>query len=130
MTRIDLARDRLYSVTYERDEQWAQAEAERQRQADMVQTLINEVRRLGTDQNTNLLEIQRLRAEQAVSPPASPRGQPTPAPLAARELGNRLRFQATRTRGETGVSSCVSVEDLQHGRLMEETDVAAHANAW
>ena len=43
-------------------EQWAQAEAERQRQADLVQTLIHEVRRLGTEQN--LQEIQRLRAEQ------------------------------------------------------------------
>ena len=38
-------------------EQWAQAEAERQRQAEMVQTLMNEVRRLGTEQNNNLQEI-------------------------------------------------------------------------
>ena len=45
-------------------EQWAQAEAERQRQAEMVQTLFNEVRRLGTEQSNNLHEIQRLRAEQ------------------------------------------------------------------
>ena len=36
-------------------EQWAQAEAERLRQAEMVQTLINEVRRLGTEQNNNLV---------------------------------------------------------------------------
>ena len=34
------------------------------RQADMVQTLINEVRRLGTEKHTNLQDIQRLRAEQ------------------------------------------------------------------
>ena len=38
-------------------EQWAQAEAERQRQAEMVQTLFNEVRRLGTEQSNNLQEI-------------------------------------------------------------------------
>ena len=50
-------------------EQWAQAEAERQRQAEMVQTLINEVRRLGTEQNNNLQEIQRLRAEQFLPTP-------------------------------------------------------------
>ena len=39
-------------------EQWAQAEAERQRQAEMVQTLSNEVRRLGTEQSHNLQEIR------------------------------------------------------------------------
>ena len=54
-------------------EQWAQAEAERQRQAEMVQTLFNEVRRLGTEQSNNLQEIQRLRAEQLLTvPPAEP----------------------------------------------------------
>ena len=57
----------------------------------MVQTLINEVRRLGTDQNNNLLEMQGLRAEKAVSPPASPRGTqaarpPTPAPPVGRGI--------------------------------------------
>ena len=51
-------------------EQWAQAEAERQRQAEMVQTLFSEVRRLGTEQSNNLQEIQRLRAEQLVTVPA------------------------------------------------------------
>ena len=43
-------------------EQWAQPEVERQRHEDMVQTVSNEVRRLGTEQNNNLQEIQRLRA--------------------------------------------------------------------
>ena len=47
-------------------DQWAQAEAERPRQAEMVQTLINEVRRLGTEQNNNVQEIQRLRAREPV----------------------------------------------------------------
>ena len=56
-------------------EQWAQAEAERQRQAEMVQTLINKVRRLGKEQNNNLQEIQRLRPEQFLST----RPQATPA---------------------------------------------------
>ena len=51
-------------------EQWAQAEAERQRQAEMVQTLFNEVRRLGTEQSNNLPEIQRLRAEQLLTVPS------------------------------------------------------------
>ena len=50
--------------------QWAQAEAERQRQAEMVQTLFNEVRRLGTEQSNNLQEIQRLRAEQLLTVPS------------------------------------------------------------
>ena len=54
-------------------EQWAQAEAELQRQAEMVQTLFNEVRRLGTEQSNNLQEIQRLRAEQFLpAPPVDP----------------------------------------------------------
>ena len=54
-------------------EQWAQAEAKRQRQAEMVQTLVNEVRRLGTEQSNNLQEIQRLRAEQLFTvPPVEP----------------------------------------------------------
>ena len=35
----------------------------------MVQTLINEVRRLGTEPNNNLQEIQRLRAEQFLPTP-------------------------------------------------------------
>ena len=56
-------------------EQWAQAEAERQRQAEVVQTLFNEVRRLGIEQNNNLQEIQRLRAEQLLTvPPVEPSG--------------------------------------------------------
>ena len=70
LTGIDCARDRLWKSPFNMvaelalsgtawiisvtAEQWAQAEAERQRQAQMVQTLINEVRRLGTEQNNNL----------------------------------------------------------------------------
>ena len=97
-------------------EQWAKAEAERQRQAEMVQTLINEVRRLGTEQNNNLQEIQRLMAEQFLpTPPVEPsegEGTPPPAPLldaesSTRESGSRLCFQVTRTCGATGVSSGV-----------------------
>ena len=98
-------------------EQWAQAEAERQRQAELVQTLINEVRRLGTEQNNNLQEIQRLRAEQFLpTPPVEPsegeghhphRHLLLDAESSTRESGSRLCFQVTRTRGATGVSSCV-----------------------
>ena len=63
-------------------EQWTQAEAERQRQAEMVQTLFNEVRRLGTEQSNNLQEIQRLRAEQLLTvPPVEPsEGADVPPP--------------------------------------------------
>ena len=50
-------------------EQWARTEAERQ-QAEMVQTLFNEVRRLGTEQSNSLQEIQRLRAEQLLTVPS------------------------------------------------------------
>ena len=80
----------------------------------MVQTLLNEVRRLGTEQNNNLLELRRLRAGQAVSPPAIPRGtkasqQPLwqDAESSAHEWESLPRSQVTRTRGETGVPSCV-----------------------
>ena len=39
----------------------------------MVQTLFNEVRRLGTEQSNNLQEVQRLRAEQLLTvPPVEP----------------------------------------------------------
>ena len=63
-------------------EQWAQAEAERQRQAEMLQTFFNEVRRLGTEQSNNLQEIQRLRAEQLLTvPPVEPsEGADVPPP--------------------------------------------------
>ena len=53
-------------------EQWGQAEADRQRQSDMVQTLINEVRRLGTVQSNHLQEIQKMKPEQFLpTPPAT-----------------------------------------------------------
>ena len=43
------------------------------RQAEMVQTLFNEVRRLEKEQSNNLQEIQRLRAEQLLTvPPVEP----------------------------------------------------------
>ena len=45
------------------EEQWAQAEIERQRQPELVQTLINEVRRLGAEQHTYQQEIRWLREE-------------------------------------------------------------------
>ena len=89
-------------------EQWAQTEAERQRHAEMVQTLFNEVRRLGTEQSNNLQEIQRLRAEQLLTaPPVEPsEGADVPPPTtlqdaesSTRELGSRLCFQVTRALG-------------------------------
>ena len=63
-------------------EQWAQAEAERQKQPEMVQTLFNEVPRLGTEQSNSLQEIQRLRTEQLLTvPPVEPsEGADAPPP--------------------------------------------------
>ena len=92
-------------------EQWAQAEAERQRQAEMVQTLFNEVRRLGTAQSNNLQEIQRLRAEQLFDRTASGTHRRKPMYhhrqlMQDAESSSRLCFQVTRARGATGVSSC------------------------
>ena len=91
-------------------EQWAQAEAERQRQAEVVQTLFNEVRRLGTEQSNNLQEIQRLRAEQLLTvPPVEPSDgadAPPPTTPAGRGIIDTC-FQVTRARGAAGVSSCV-----------------------
>ena len=69
----ELALDGTSSIMNVTVEQWAQAEAERQRQSEMVQTLINEVRRLGTEQKNILQEIQRVRAEQLLPvPPVEP----------------------------------------------------------
>ena len=69
-------------------ERWAHSEAERRRQAEMVQTLFNEVRPLGTEQRNNLQEIQRLRAEQLLFvPPVEPSegaDAPSPTTLAGR----------------------------------------------
>ena len=70
-------------------EWWAEAEAERQRQAEMVQTLFREVRRLGTEQSNNLQEIQRLRAEQLLTvPPMEPsEGADAPPPTTSAGRG-------------------------------------------
>ena len=76
----------------------------------MVQTLINEVRQLGTEQNNNVQEIQRLGAEQFLPTPAREEHALQllqDAESSTRELGSRLCFQVTRTRGVTGISSCV-----------------------
>ena len=108
----------------------------------MVQTLINEVRRLGTEQNNNLQEIQRLRAEQFLpTPPVEPsegEGPPPPAPPAGRgiidtRIGKPPVFSGDEnTWGDWSfkLRSYVSVVDLQLGQMMEAAELAAHANAW
>ena len=69
----------------------------------MVQTLFNEVRRLGTEQSNNLQEIQMLRAEQLLTvPPVEPsEGADAPPPTTPAGRGSRLCFQVTRARGAT-----------------------------
>ena len=123
-------------------EQWAQAEAERQRQAEMVQTLFNEVRRLGTEQSNNLQEIQRLRAEQLLTvPPVEPsEGADVPPPttpagrgIIDTRIGKPPVFSGDEsTWGDWSfkLRSYVSVVDLQLGRMMEAAELAAHASVW
>ena len=99
-------------------DQWAQAEAERQVQADLVQTLNNEGRRLGSEENNNLLEILRPRTKLAAQAPTlSPRGSQASqfshrnlqrdAGSSTHEWESFLRSRVTKARGVTRVSSCV-----------------------
>ena len=108
----------------------------------MVQTLFNEVRRLGTEQSNNLQEIQRLRAEQLLTvPPVEPsEGVDTPPPanpagrgIIDTRIGKPLVFSGDEsTWGDWSfkLRSCVSVVDLQRGRMMEAAELAAPANTW
>ena len=123
-------------------EQWAQAEAERQRQAETVQTPFNEVRRLGTEQSNNLQEIQRLRAEQLLTvPPVEPsEGADVPPPttpagrgIIDTRIGKPPVFsgdESTWGDWSFNLRSYVSVVDLQLGRMMEAAELAAHASVW
>ena len=134
-------------------EQWAEAEGERQRQAEMVQTLINGVRRLGMEQNNNLQEIQRLRAEQFLPTPpvetSEGAGTPPQATPAGRgiidtRIGKPPVFSGDEStwgdwsfklRSNVSVvdlqlGRMMEVVDLQLGRMMEEEELAAHANTW
>ena len=106
-------------------EQWAQAEAERQRQADMVQTLTNEVRRLGKDRTTICRPIQRLTAGQFLPTPRvdplDAAGQPpqaTPAGRGIIENWKPLVFSGDENTWRDWsfkLRSYVSVVDLQLG---------------
>ena len=119
-----------------------QAEAERQRQAEMVQTFFNEVRRLGTEQRNNLQEIQGLRAEQILTvPPVEPSGgadaPPPTIPAGRGIIDTRIgkppvfsRDESTRSDWSFKLRSYVSVVDLQLGRMMEAAELAAHASVW
>ena len=123
-------------------EQWAQAEAERQRQTEMVQTLFNEVRQLGTEQNNNLQEIQRLRAQQLliVSTVEPPEGVDVPSlttPAGRGIIDTRIgkppvfsSDESTWTSLSFKLRSCVSVVDLQLGRMMEVAQLTAHVSVW
>ena len=108
----------------------------------MVQTLINEVRRLRTEQNNNLQQIQRLRAEQFLpTPPMDPPDRTGPPPQATpagrgiidTRIGKSPVFSGDEnTWGDWSfkLRSCVSAVDLQLGRMTEAAELAAHANAW
>ena len=106
-------------------EEWAA----RQRQADMVQTLVNEVRRLGTEQHNNLQELQRLRAEKLLpTPPVEqPQAPPAGRGIIDTRIGKPLVFTSDKnTWGDWSFKSrsYVSVVDLQLGRMVEETELA------
>ena len=117
-------------------EEWTQAEAERQRQAEMVQTLFNEVRRLRTEQSNNLQEIQRLRAEQLLTvPPVEPSegaDAPPTTPAGRGIIDTRIgkppvfsSYEGTWGDWSFKLRSYVSVVDLQLGRMMEAAELAA-----
>ena len=108
----------------------------------MVQTLFNEVRRLGKEQSNNLQEIQRLRAEQLLTvPPVEPSegvDVPPPTTPAGRgiidtRIGKPPMFSGDEsTWGDWSfkLRSYVSVVDLQLGRMMEAAELAAHVSVW
>ena len=96
-------------------EPWAQGEAERLRQADLVQTLIH-AKSDGWERNrTGDTEAGGGAEHLLPTTPMSPRASQAAghwhllqdAGSSARELGNRPCSQATRTRGVIGVSSYV-----------------------
>ena len=100
-----------------------------------MQTLINEVRRLGngTEQQfagSSEAEGRAGNVHTTSKPESSTSGLRQDAGSSTRELENRLCSQATRTRGvdwSFKLRFHVSVVDLQLGRMMEE---AEFANAW
>ena len=103
-------------------EQWAQAESERQRQVELVQTLVNEVRRLGAEQHNYLQEIQRLWAERILTVDAPDDADAAPQAVPARRsvidtrIGKLLVFsgdESTWSDWSLKLRSYVSVVDLQ-----------------
>ena len=108
--------------------------SQRQRQADMVQTLINEVQRWSTEENNNLQEIQRMRAERFLpTPPVVPLdagGPPPQATPAGRgiidtRIGKPPVFSGdenTWSDRSFKLRSCVSVVELQLGRMMADAE--------
>ena len=107
-----------------------------------MQTLFNEVRRLGTEQSNNLQEIQRLRAEPLLPvPPVETSGvadaPPQATPGGRRVIDTRIGKPPVFSGDESTwvdwsfkLRSYVSVVDLQLGRMMEAVKLAAHAITW
>ena len=108
----------------------------------MVQTLFNEVRRLGTEQSNNLQEIQRLRAEPFLTvPPVEPSegadSPPSTTPAGRGIIDTRIGKPPVFSGDESTwgdwsftLRSFVSVVDFQLGRMMEAAELAAHASTW
>ena len=108
----------------------------------MVQTLINEVRRLGTEHNNNLQEIQKLRTEQllTVSPvepsegaDAPPQATPAGRGIIDTRIGKPPVFSGDESTWDDWsfkLRSCVSVVDLQLGRMTETAELTTHAHTW
>ena len=109
--------------------QCAQAETERQRQAELVQTLVNEVRRLRAEQHTCQQEIQRLRAEQFAFGDVPDDADATQHSVpAARSIVDESRLCSQVTRATWSdwsfkLRSYVSVVDMYLGRIMDEAEL-------
>ena len=105
----------------------------------MVHALHNEVRRLGKEQSNNVQEVQRLRPEQlSTAPPVElSEGADDTSDNSCRTRNHRHEnLEAACASGDEStwddlsfkLRSCVSVLDLQLGRMLEAAELAAHAS--
>ena len=102
-----------------------------------MQTLINEVRRLGAEQHTYQQEIRRLQEERfpfgEVPHDPEEAQQHVPAASADTRIGRPPVLssdESTWSDWSFKLRSYVSVVDVQLGRMMDEAELQAHASAW